>query len=117
MADVPDDDACKARCCSLTTTVRSFAENAAACEIRMAADPRSAQVGQFLHDRCDRQVVRFVRKGINYPNRRSPFVYFASIQLSDPVSLTAKSEMKMCKGLPSAVPRCSVEISRGPAFL
>jgi len=43
--------------------------------------------------------------------------YFASIQVSDPVSFTDTSEIKMCRGLPSAVPRCSVEMSRGPAFL
>jgi hypothetical protein len=46
----------------------------------------------------------------------SPFVYCAGIHLSEPDSLTAKFVMKMCKGLPSAVPRCSVEMSRGPAF-
>ncbi len=45
------------------------------------------------------------------------FVYSALIQVSEPVSLTDTSEKKMCKGLPSAVPRCSVEISKGPAFL
>ncbi len=44
-------------------------------------------------------------------------VYCGFVQVSDPVSLTATPEMKMCRGLPSAVPRCSVEISRGPAFL
>ncbi len=44
-------------------------------------------------------------------------LYCAFIQVSEPVSFTAKSVMKMCRGLPSAVPRCSVEISRGPAFL
>src|SRR5260370_3951842 len=40
-------------------------------------------------------------------------LYCAFIQVSEPVSFTAKSVMKMCRGLPSAVPRCSVEISRG----
>ncbi len=45
------------------------------------------------------------------------FSYCAGIHLSEPVSLTATSEIKMCRGLPSAVPRCSVETSRGPAFL
>ena len=49
--------------------------------------------------------------------RLPPFAYCASIQLSEPVSLTATSEMKMCSGLPSAVPRCSVENRIGPAFL
>ena len=44
-------------------------------------------------------------------------LYCALIQLSDPVSLTATSEKKIRNGFPSAVPRCSVEISRGPAFL
>jgi len=43
--------------------------------------------------------------------------YWALIHVSEPVSLTATSVRKMCKGLPSAVPRCSVENSRGPAFL
>ena len=47
----------------------------------------------------------------------APSSYFASTQVSDPVTLTATSEMKICSGLPSAVPRCSVEIRRGPAFL
>jgi len=46
-----------------------------------------------------------------------PSFYFAFTHESDPASFTATSEMKMCSGLPSAVPRCSVEISRGPAFL
>jgi hypothetical protein len=46
-----------------------------------------------------------------------PFVYCAGIHLSDPVSLTATSEKKTCRGLPSAVPRCSVENRIGPAFL
>ncbi len=43
--------------------------------------------------------------------------YCALIHLSDPVSLTDTSVRKMCRGLPSAVPRCSVENSSGPAFL
>jgi hypothetical protein len=43
--------------------------------------------------------------------------YCAFIQVSDPVSLTDTSEKKRCSGLPSAVPRWSVEIRRGPAFL
>jgi hypothetical protein len=46
----------------------------------------------------------------------TPF-YCAFIQLSDPVSLTDTSERVIRNGLPSAVPRCSVEIRRGPAFL
>ena len=37
MVDVPDDDACKARCCSLTTIVRSFAGERPRLQIRMAA--------------------------------------------------------------------------------
>jgi alkylation response protein AidB-like acyl-CoA dehydrogenase len=43
--------------------------------------------------------------------------YFAAIQVSEPTSLTDTSERKMCRGLPSAVPRCSVENKIGPAFL
>ena len=35
--------------------------------------------------------------------------YCAAIHLSEPVSLTATSEIKMCRGVPSAVPRCAVE--------
>ena len=66
--------------------------------------PRPAQDGQFLH------------YGSNRPIETS-VAYFASIQVSEPASLTATSVMKMCSGLPSAVPRCSVEKSRGPAFL
>jgi hypothetical protein len=41
----------------------------------------------------------------------------ALIQLSNPVYLTDTLEKKTRMGLPSPVPRCSVEISRGPAFL
>ena len=37
MAAVPDVDASRARCWSLTTTVRSFAGNAASLQVRMAA--------------------------------------------------------------------------------
>ena len=33
------------------------------------------------------------------------FVYFASIQVSDPVTFTARPEMKIRIGLPFAVPR------------
>jgi hypothetical protein len=47
----------------------------------------------------------------------SCLTYCAMIHLSDPVSLTATLVRKMWSGLPSAVPRCSVENSRGPAFL
>jgi hypothetical protein len=43
--------------------------------------------------------------------------YCALIQLSDPVNLTDTLEKKTCMGLPSPVPRCSVEISREPTFL
>ena len=43
--------------------------------------------------------------------------YFASSHVSDPTSLTATFVKKRCSGLPSAVPRCSVEKRRGPAFL
>ena len=51
------------------------------------------------------------------PRTNLPCFYSAFIQASEPVSLTDTSERKMCRGLPSAVPRCSVETSRGPAFL
>jgi hypothetical protein len=44
-------------------------------------------------------------------------LYCAFIHVSDPVSLTATSVKNSWNGPPSAVPRCSVEISRGPAFL
>src|SRR5262245_39159365 len=43
--------------------------------------------------------------------------YCASTQVSDPVSLAATFEKKIRSGWPSAVPRWSVEMSRGPAFL
>lgn len=43
--------------------------------------------------------------------------YCASTQVSDPTSLTDTFEKKSRSGLPSAVPRWSVEIRRGPAFL
>lgn len=45
------------------------------------------------------------------------FVHSAFIQVSEPVSLTATSVKKIRAGLPSAVPRWSVETRRGPAFL
>jgi hypothetical protein len=48
---------------------------------------------------------------------KSSLVYCAFTQSFDPVSLTATSEKKIRAGLPSAVPRWSIEISRGPAFL
>ena len=94
--------------------VRSFAGNTEASSPH-GREPRSAQSEQFLHYRSDRQVIGFATNDIRPASRH--FVYFASIQASDPVSLTATPEIKMCSGLPSAVPRCSVEISRGPAFL
>jgi hypothetical protein len=47
----------------------------------------------------------------------SPAIYCAFIQVSDPLTLTATSDKKICRGLPSAVPRCSVENNSGPAFL
>jgi len=46
-----------------------------------------------------------------------PFSYCASTQLSDPFSLTATFEKKIRSGWPSAVPRWSVEMRSGPAFL
>ena len=42
--------------------------------------------------------------------------YCAAIHLSDPVTLTATSENQIRMGMPSALPRRSVEMSRGPAF-
>ncbi len=51
------------------------------------------------------------------PTNCDLIIYFASIQASDPVSLTATFVKKIRAGLPSAVPRWSVEKSRGPAFL
>lgn len=49
--------------------------------------------------------------------RRTSRCYCAGIHLSDPATLTATFENERCKGLSSAVPRCSVEKSSGPAFL
>jgi len=43
--------------------------------------------------------------------------YCASTQVSDPFSLTETFEKEIRSGWPSAVPRWSVEIRRGPAFL
>src|SRR5262249_53104412 len=43
--------------------------------------------------------------------------YCALIQASEPVTFTATSVRKTRVGLPSAVPTCSVETRRGPAFL
>src|SRR5215472_10120563 len=42
--------------------------------------------------------------------------YCAFIQVSEPATLTATSEKKTRIGLPSANPRRSVEMRRGPAF-
>jgi hypothetical protein len=46
-----------------------------------------------------------------------PASYCAFTHLSDPTSLTDTFEKKNRSFLPSAVPRRSVEIRRGPAFL
>src|SRR5208282_4325599 len=43
----------------------------------------------------------------------SSFAYCAFIQVSEPANLTDTSEMKMCRGLPSAVPRCVTAEFRG----
>jgi len=51
------------------------------------------------------------------PGLLPPVSYFAFTHVSDPTSLTDTSEKKIRSGLPSAVPRRSVEIRRGPAFL
>ena len=54
----------------------------------------------------------------NLPSQpRPPVSYCASIHESDPTSLTDTFEKKTRSGLPSAVPRRSVEKRRGPAFL
>jgi hypothetical protein len=73
--------------------------------------PQSAQTGiQLRHLTGDRW---WARKDSNL----GPTDYCAVIQVFDPVSLTDTSEKKIRAGLPSAVPRWSVEIRRGPAFL
>ena len=46
-----------------------------------------------------------------------PVSYSAFTQVSDPISLTDTFEKKIRIGSPSAVPRWSDEIRRGPAFL
>jgi hypothetical protein len=51
------------------------------------------------------------------PRHEANAPYRSFTHLSDPSSLTATLEKEMCTGLPSAVPRCSVEIRSGPAFL
>lgn len=43
--------------------------------------------------------------------------YCAFFHVSEPINLTPTFEKKRCSGLPSAVPRCSVEKVRGPTFL
>jgi hypothetical protein len=55
-------------------------------------------------------------KAVNTRTSPSSF-YCAFVQVSDPVSLTDTPEKKIRSGLPSAVPRWSVEIRIGPAFL
>ena len=63
----------------------------------------------------DARLIREARQSIV---RASPSdVHCASIQLSDPVSLTATFVNVCVRGAPSAVPLCSVENSSGPAFL
>jgi hypothetical protein len=57
-----------------------------------------------------------VKNGTSSSNGPS-VVHCAFTQVSDPVSFTDTSEKEIRSGLPSAVPRWSVEIRRGPAFL
>ena len=59
--------------------------------------------------------VRFAN--IDVGLERAASSYCASVQVSDPVSLKDTFEKKIRHGLPSAIPRWSVETSRGPAFL
>src|SRR6516225_4148672 len=67
-------------------------------------ESRFAEARQLLHNGGDRAI-------------SVGTAYFASIQVSEPASLMATFVKKMCAGLPSAVPRCSVETRSGPAFL
>src|SRR5260370_39521099 len=83
---------------------------------RSSRPPADGSPGGLLLELTDDMTMRRLLKGGSV-RIRLRFSYFASIHLSDPVSLTARSEMKIRSGLPSAVPRWSVEIERGPAFL
>lgn len=51
------------------------------------------------------------------PGLLPPVSYCACTHLSEPTSLTDTFEKKIRSGLPSAVPRRSIEIRSGPAFL
>src|ERR1700733_12890968 len=82
----------------------------------------SPSVRRDACDRRQRQIASLRHRVPSHIDAKSKLeqpsdVYSALIQVSEPVSFTDTSEMKMCSGLPSAVPRCSVENSRGPAFL
>lgn len=98
----------------------------------------TAQTGSWVPHRRSTEINSGKRRDIKvlrpYPDRRQPSLecvvlqreqlqlasyratYCAFIHLSDPVTLTATSEKNTRIGLPSALPRRSVEISRGPAF-
>src|SRR6266478_5161162 len=90
---------------------------------RMAEDRRSRIFRHALHlsHRRVRLEIIFIprRSSIDDVDGRneSRVSYCASIHLSEPTSLTDTFEKKIRAGLPSAVPRWSVEIRRGPAFL
>ena len=115
MEDVPDDGACKGRYRSRILIVQSFGANARGSKStwpRIAIYPSSAAPARPLW-----LPESPIREDPHQLDARSRVPYFASTHVSDPASLKATFEKKIRAGLPSAVPRCSVETRSGPAFL
>src|SRR5262249_36492232 len=110
MGDAPEDGGCKERYRGQIFIARSFGAS--------VRDSRSAWLRIAT---CLKSEARALPPGsleILIPktlSAKSPYCPFTP--LSDPASFTATFEKKIFAGFPSAVPRWSVETSRGPAFL
>ena len=109
MVDVLDGGGCKAHSWNLICYCPIIRGQRPSCRSSMAGQSRSPKIEQFVHYRCDCQS-EAGHLADDEVKARPVVLYCALIQLSEPASFTATSEMKICRGLPSAVPRCSVEI-------
>jgi hypothetical protein len=79
--------------------------------------PKMRERQRCAAQRSVRNDARLIRTSPSIVRTNFFDVQCASTHLSDPASLTATLVNERWKGLPSAVPRCSVEMRRGPAFL